>query len=161
MNENEKKTAPVVSMEAISAAVAEEVRAWEAESGSMPERENESPEIGGEERENKKSLFGAVAGLLGMEEEVDALKEAVAALERELSSLREEFAEERARRQKESDTLREQNERLSAELHRLRETDELIHMRIFDNRVRIGAVQEELEALQGDPLPAAEKEAAE
>lgn len=150
-----------VTLEEIRSAVAQELRAWDKEN-DLREKESDagvSAEETEKERE-KKPLFSAVAGLFSMDEELEALKEALTAVERELAALREDFAEERQRAAKAEEALKKENSRLLSELDQLRETEDTIHMRVFDNRVRIGELQEELEkrtAANGEKEEAAER----
>ena len=149
MNETEKTAAAPGStlLEDIYASIAEELRAGEKLSPEKKETPAALPPEEEKERE-KKPLFSAVSELFGMDEKLDALKETVTALERELTELREAFAAERLRAEKAEEVMKAENAALRSELVKLRETDELIHMRVFDNRVRIGEVKETLENMK-------------
>ena len=141
MNEKQNE----LNMEALRAAIAEELlRMKPTESEEEPaEAEQSQPKENGESV--RVSFFRQGETLAQLIEEVDGLREAVNALERELAKLREELAEERQRSHTAERELRQENRVLQETVAELRDKDALIHMRVFDNRVRISEVKEALE----------------
>lgn len=135
-----------VSMDAILTAVAEELHSLTAREESRRAAESET-EVLPEKEEKKKpqSLFGAVGGLFGLDDDVEALRHALEETNRALEELQKELATERERAQSAERALKEQSEKVEKALSALREENELIHMRVFDNRVRIGEVKEQLD----------------
>lgn len=141
MNENE------LSMDALRRAVAEELltmkpEAHEEESGgALPPVSDAAEERDG----GRVPFFRRAETLAQLVDELGELRETVEELRRSLQQQREDFEKERLRAEAAEDALRQENRALCEELRQLRETDALIHMRVFDNRVRISELKEELE----------------
>ena len=142
MNETQKREP---TMEALREAVAAELRRItppESRSESVTAEPPRPKENGEAERI---PFFRRAETLSQLVEAFGELKENVDAVERELMRLREELAEVRAQAEDRENELRRENRALRQELQTLRDTDALIHMRVFDNRVRISEVKEALE----------------
>lgn len=146
MNEN------VLSMDTLRAAVAEELLSMKAD--ALPEEAAEGlpPSAEGSEEHDgaRVPFFRRAETLAQLVDELGELREAVEALEQALCRQQEALEAEQKRAEAAEDALRRENLALRAELEQLRETDELIHMRVFDNRVRISEVREELEKREAE-----------
>ena len=141
MNEKQNE----LNMEALRAAIAEELlRMKPTESEEEP-----AAEVPSQPEENEEpirvSFFRQAETLAQLVEEVNALRDTVEGLERELAKLRKELDEEREHSHTAEKELRQENRALQEAMAELRDTDALIHMRVFDNRVRISEVREALE----------------
>lgn len=141
MNEKQNE----LNMEALRAAIAEELlRMKPTESEEEPaEAEQSQPKENGESV--RVSFFRQGETLTQLVEEVNALRETVEGLEGKLAKLRKELDEEREHSHTAERELRQENRALQEAVAELRDTDALIHMRVFDNRVRISEVREALE----------------
>lgn len=140
---NEKQSE--LTMEALRSAVAEELlRMKPTESEEEP-----AAEVPSQPEENEEPIrvpfFRQAETLAQLLEEVNALRETVDALEGELTKLRAELARERQRAEDAEGELRQESRALCSAVAELRDTDALIHMRVFDNRVRISEVWEAME----------------
>ena len=140
---NEKQSE--LTMEALRSAVAEELlRMKPTESEEEP-----AAEVPSQPEENEEPIrvpfFRQAETLAQLLEEVNALRETVDALEGELTKLRAELARERQRAEDAEGELRQESRALRSAVAELRDTDALIHMRVFDNRVRISEVREAME----------------
>ena len=140
---NEKQSE--LTMEALRSAVAEELlRMKPTESEEEP-----AAEVPFQPEENEEPIrvpfFRQAETLAQLLEEVNALRETVDALEGELTKLRAELARERQRAEDAEGELRQESRALRSAVAELRDTDALIHMRVFDNRVRISEVREAME----------------
>ena len=140
---NEKQSE--LTMEALRAAVAEELLRMKPTECEEEPAEAEQPQPKESEELVRVSFFRQAETLTQLVEEVNALRDTVEGLERELAKLRKELDEERQRSQPAERELRQESRALREAVAELRDTDALIHMRVFDNRVRISEVREALE----------------
>ena len=140
---NEKQSE--LTMEALRAAVAEELLRMKPTECEEEPAESEQPQPKESEELVRVSFFRQAETLTQLVEEVNALRDTVEGLERELAKLRKELDEERQRSHITERELRQENRALREAVAELRDTDALIHMRVFDNRVRISEVREALE----------------
>ena len=140
---NEKQSE--LTMEALRAAVAEELLRMKPTESEEEPAEAEQPQPKESEEIVRVSFFRQAETLTQLVEEVNALRDTVEGLERELAKLRKELDEERQRSHTAERELRQENRALREAVAELRNTDALIHMRVFDNRVRISEVREALE----------------
>ena len=141
MNEKQNE----LTMEALRAAIAEELlRMKPTESEELPAQAEQAQPEENEEAE-RIPLFRRAETLAQLVEELGEMRGTVAALERELDKLRRELAEAQERSEAMEKELRQENRELRQTIDELRDTEALIHMRVFDNRVRISEVKEALE----------------
>ena len=141
MNEKQNE----LTMEALHSAIAEELQRMKPTECEPLPAEEEQPQTKENEEAERIPLFRRAETLAQLVEELGEVRETVAALERELDKLRKELAEAQERSQATEKALRQENRVLREELKELRDTEALIHMRVFDNRVRISEVKEALE----------------
>lgn len=142
----------VISAESILADIAAEVARMEVP--AEPEKSAESFGIPfpvpdrNEEKKRTESLFASLLGgdRTELREDVEELRQAVQSLYAELSRAKQEREEERLRARQEQNALRAELAALRGELSELRALSEKCETRIFDNRIRIGALKEQLES---------------
>ena len=150
MNES---TAP--DMEMLRRAIDRELEAMRASAKSEePQSETQAPPLPEKpEEELHLSFFRRAETLAQLVEEVRALQDSVELLSQALQQQKAAFAAEQEQTLSAIHALQQENRALQEALQQLRETDALIHMRVFDNRVRISELQE---ALEGGETEAAE-----
>lgn len=140
MNETQKQAEP--TMEKLREAIAEELRAMKVTEDKNESAGQELPRQKKDEETGRLSIFHRAETLAQLMEELGELRETAVGLERELVRLREELDETREQARKTENELRRENQELRQTVQELQETDALIHMRLFDNRVRISELRE-------------------
>ena len=146
MNENE------LSMDALRRAVAEELLTMKPDPREAENSEELPPASEAEEERDsgRVPFFRRAETLAQLVDELSELRETVETLQRALHTQQETLAAEQKRAEAAENALRQENRALIEELRQLRETDALIHMRVFDNRVRISELKEAQERKEAE-----------